>query len=132
MTEKQQCGSLVMVRPEHLNHQGYLFGGRLLLWLDEQAYMFAMSLMDPAKAFNLVTVGIDKVEFKHGVQEGAILEFKSKLSKIGRTSITIHTSVEHVGKASKEIFGAFVTFVALDMERKPTEIMPILKEKTKA
>jgi acyl-CoA hydrolase len=29
------------VRPEHLNYHGFLFGGQLLLWVDEFAWMAA-------------------------------------------------------------------------------------------
>ena len=28
-----------LVMPEHLNHYGYLFGGNLLQWVDEYAYI---------------------------------------------------------------------------------------------
>ena len=46
--------STLLVRPEHLNHHGFLFGGRLLEWLDEQAYIAAISRLNPEA--NLVTV----------------------------------------------------------------------------
>ena len=56
-----------IVRKEHLNHYGYLFGGMLLCWVDEFAWIFA-SLDFPGCP--LVTVGMDQVVFKERVVNG--------------------------------------------------------------
>ena len=61
-----------IVRKEHLNHHGYLFGGTLLSWVDEFAWIFA-SLDFPG--CSLVTVGMDQVSFKERVASGSILRF---------------------------------------------------------
>ena len=61
-----------IVRKEHLNHYGYLFGGMLLCWVDEFAWIFA-SLDFPGCP--LVTVGMDQVVFKERVVNGSILRF---------------------------------------------------------
>src|SRR5438094_1676897 len=105
--------STLLVRPEHLNHHGYLFGGRLLEWLDEQAYIAAISRMKPAA--NLVTVAIDRVEFRYSVRQGSLLRFRSLLVHAGRTSVTVFTQV-YLRRAPREqeIFRAYVTFVCLD------------------
>ena len=87
--------STLLVRPEHLNHHGYLFGGRLLEWLDEQAYIAAMSLLRPAA--NLVTVAIDRVVFRHSAKQGSMLRFRSLPVHTGRTSLTVYTQVLHLG-----------------------------------
>ena len=62
-----------IVRKEHLNHYGYLFGGKLLSWVDEFAWIFA-SLDFPG--CSLVTVGMDQVSFKERVENGSILRFQ--------------------------------------------------------
>lgn len=115
--------STLLVRPEHLNHHGSLFGGRLLEWLDEQAYIAAIAHLDSRA--NLVTVGIDNVEFHHQVREGAVLRFRSTVVHVGRTSITVHTTVQVLPRGAK-IFEAYVTFVALDAEGDPQQIAPLL------
>lgn len=115
--------STLLVRPEHLNHHGSLFGGRLLEWLDEQAYIAAIAQLDSRA--NLVTVGIDNVEFHHQVREGAVLRFRSTVVHVGRTSITVHTAVQALPRGAK-IFEAYVTFVALDAEGDPQPIAPLL------
>lgn len=117
--------SMLLVRPEHLNHHGFLFGGRLLEWLDEQAYIAAMARMQAES--NLVTVGIDRVEFHHQVREGAVLRFRSRMVHIGRTSLTMHTEVAHVPEGCV-IFDAYVTFVALDPEGRPHSAVDLMLE----
>ena len=115
--------STLLVRPEHLNHHGFLFGGRLLEWLDEQAYLAAIARMDPRA--NLVTVGIDHVAFRYQVREGAVLRFRSRVVHLGRTSITIQTRVLRMPE-EREIFSAYVTFVALNRKGQPTPVAPLL------
>ena len=115
--------SMLLVRPEHLNHHGNLFGGRLLEWLDEQSYIAAIARMDPAA--NLVTVGIDNVEFRHQVRLGAVLRFRSRPVHVGRTSITISTAVA-VMPEEQTIFQASVTFVALGGDGRPMPVAPLL------
>lgn len=117
--------SMLLVRPEHLNHHGFLFGGRLLEWLDEQAYIAAISRLKPEA--NLVTVGIDRVEFKYAVVQGSVLRFHSTVVHTGRSSLTVFTQVFR-GRATdeEEIFRAYVTFVCLDAEAHPRPIAPLL------
>ena len=115
--------SMLLVRPEHLNHRGYLFGGRLLEWLDEQAYIAVISRMRPG--VSLVTVAIDRVEFRHQVREGAVLRIRSQVVHTGRTSVTVYTSVERARDPGK-IFRGYVTFVALDADGKPCPVEPSL------
>lgn len=115
--------STLLVRPEHLNHHGFLFGGRLLEWLDEQAYMAVISRMD-ARA-NLVTVGIDRVVFRYQVRNGTVLRFRSQLVHVGRTSLTVHTRVLRLPD-ELEIFSAYVAFVALGARGKPVAVAPLL------
>jgi acyl-CoA hydrolase len=117
--------STLLVRPEHLNHHGYLFGGRLLEWLDEQAYIAAISCLKPEA--NLVTVAIDRVEFKFSVVQGSLLRFRSLLVHVGRTSATVFTRVYRGAQTSEEeIFRAYVSFVNLDKNAAPSPIAPLL------
>ena len=54
-----------LVIPEHLNHYGYLFGGYLLHWVDEYAYITA-NLDFPGHRF--VTIGLDKIVFRKNIR----------------------------------------------------------------
>jgi acyl-CoA hydrolase len=112
-----------LVLTGHLNHYGYLFGGILLKWVDEAAYICAR-LEHPRKSF--VTVGMDKVSYKKRVELGSILLFEVDKAKSGRTSITYRIAVSLASPSSSdssEIFSTMVTFVCIDKEgnKRPIE-----------
>ncbi|SEQ46724.1 Acyl-CoA hydrolase [Ectothiorhodospira magna] len=105
-----------LVRPEHLNHYGYLFGGFLLKWVDEIAWI-AASRDHPGCRF--VTVAMNGVEFHRGVHQGAVLRFNSREHKRGNTSVQYAVSVfcDDLESGTEEpIFSTCITFVRLDNE----------------
>lgn len=104
------------VRPEHLNHHGSLFGGQLLLWVDEFAWMSAAK---DFPGYSFVTRAMDKIEFKHPVSIGSILRFNSEVQVKGRSSVTYLVKVfEDKGTNGQEIlaFSTSVTFVSVDKD----------------
>jgi acyl-CoA hydrolase len=103
-----------LVLPEHLNHFGYLFGGNLLRWVDEIAWI-AATLDFPGCRF--VTIAMDRVEFRRSVREGSILRFEVERLRKGETSVQYVVRVfnEAIGDENKkEIFSTKVTYVNLD------------------
>ena len=110
-----------LVLPEDLNQFGFLFGGRLLSWVDEASWI-AASLEYPT--FQFVTVGMESVSFKHSVREGTILEIDSKRVKEGMTSATYEVQVKQGRDSSGLVlFSTKVTFVNVDEagEKQPLE-----------
>ncbi len=110
--------SHVLVRPEHLNHHGNLFGGQLLLWVDEYAWI-AASLDFPTTTF--VTVGMGESSFKVGINLGAIIRFSVKLLKKGNSSVTYKVDVyaRHPDTRGEVLsFTNTVVFVAIDKDGK--------------
>lgn len=106
--------NLALVRPEHLNHHGNLFGGALLRWVDEFAWITA-SLDFPH--CRLVTIGMDRVEFRRQVPNGSILRFSVLPDRLGNTSITYHVNVMADlpgAEAESHIFSTNITFVRID------------------
>lgn len=108
-----------LVLPEHLNHYGYLFGGYLLQWVDEYAWI-AATLEYPGCGF--VTVAMDRVEFKQSVRQGTILRFVVLRSKQGVTSVQYEVNV-YRGECDAEhnkdsIFLTHVTLVRIDEQGK--------------
>jgi len=101
-----------LVLPEDLNQYGFLFGGRLLGWVDEASWI-AASLDFPQCQF--VTVGMDRVEFHHSVREGIIIAIESERVTMGNSSVSYAVTVRrgraHEGDA---IFKTTVTFVNVD------------------
>ena len=105
-----------LVLPEHLNHYGYLFGGYLLKWVDEYAWI-AATLDFPGH--NFVTIGLDKVEFKKSVRQGSILRFLVERIKKGNSSVKYKITVfcDRGGEVKQDlIFSTNVTFVSVDKQ----------------
>lgn len=109
-----------LVLPGDLNHYGSLFGGRLLSWVDEAAWI-AASAEFPHCQF--VTIGMDRVEFRHGVADGTILRIACTRTSKGRTSVTYEVIVAVVRIAPENaIFRTNVTFVSVDDQGAKTAI----------
>jgi acyl-CoA hydrolase len=102
-----------LVLPEHLNQYGYLFGGNLLRWVDETAWI-AASLDYPGCSF--VTIAMDKVEFRKSVREGAILRIDAQKSRVGNTSVqyAVHVFSGDAGTTERAIFSTRITFVCIN------------------
>jgi len=103
-----------LVLPEHLNQYGFLFGGNLLKWVDEYAWI-AASLDFPG--CNFVTIGMDRVEFRKSVRDGTILKFIAENNGTGNTSVRYRVRVFHGNSVAAEkelIFATHVTFVRVD------------------
>ena len=111
-----------LVLPEHLNQYGFLFGGDLLKWVDEYAWI-AASLDYPG--CNFVTIGMDHVEFKKSVRQGSILKFIVKKTKAGSTSVRYRVHAFHGNSPQAEkplIFTTQVTFVRIDEQGRKTPL----------
>ncbi|MCX7848096.1 MAG: acyl-CoA thioesterase [bacterium] len=106
--------TFTLVRPEHLNHYGYLFGGNLLKWVDECAWMAASREFPGCP---LVTVAMNDVVFKEKVRNGSILRFSITWLRQGTTSVTYAVQVfAHAPgvRHEKLVFSTEVTFVHVD------------------
>ena len=103
-----------LVRPEHLNHFGHLFGGQMLKWVDEYA---ALAAMRDYPACWLVTKAMDQVVFSKGVDCGAMLRFQIRKERVGTTSVTYRVEVfgtEMNALDEHQVFRTSITFVRLD------------------
>lgn len=99
-----------LVLPEHINNQGALFGGYLLKWLDEFAYITA-SLEFPDNRF--VTISLNNVVFKKPINCGDILCFSCKLERLGSTSVRYRVQVFNDREIEDRtvLFETIITFV---------------------
>ena len=100
-----------LVLPEHINDQNSLFGGYLLKWLDEFAYITA-NIDFPGHHF--VTVAMENVEFKHQINCGQILKFSVNRVRVGKTSVEYAVEVvgaRSLGDSDKILFATNITFV---------------------
>jgi len=114
--------NFTLVRPEHLNHHGYLFGGAMLKWVDENAWMAATK---DFPGCTLVTIGMEDIRFSHRVDNGAILCFQIEQQHQGRSSVTYCVKVfaDEPGATKEiEVFKTRVTFVRVDEKGKPCSL----------
>jgi acyl-CoA hydrolase len=106
--------TFAIVRPEHLNHHGYLFGGAMLRWVDEFAWITASREFPGC---TLVTMAMNDIVFRQRVVSGAILRFQILPHAQGRSSVTYRVEVfadEPDAREEKAVFDTRVTFVRLD------------------
>ena len=109
--------------PGHLNHYGFLFGGTLLKWVDEYAYI-AAAMEYPGS--NFVTIGMDKVEFRKSVRQGTILIFMVEPISRGKTSLqySVHVYRGDTSEYDNLIFSTTVAFVRIDEEGRKIPLPP--------
>ena len=101
-----------LVLPEHLNHYGFLFGGYMLIWVDEVSYIAAQ--LDYPEA-SLVTIAMGNIAFHHSVKKGTILRFEATRGHVGNTSVQYHVNVYSGPIHGEEpVFSTHITFVCVD------------------
>ena len=112
----------VMMMPRDTNAQGTIFGGVILSYLDQAGAIEARKL----GAINIVTVAMDKVEFKEPVFVGDVLSFFAEVIKVGKTSIHVRVNVEaqrwENPKLRVAVTSAQIVYVAIDDSRRPAPI----------
>lgn len=80
------------VKPEDLNPNGTLFGGRLLAWIDEEAALYAFVQLENQ---HIVTKFISEINFMSSAKQGDIIELGMEVVKFGRTSLTLKCEVRN-------------------------------------
>ena len=112
----------VIPMPGDSNANGDIFGG----WV--MAHVDLAGAVVPARyaGGRMATVAVNEFVFKHPVRVGDILSFFAKLTRIGRTSITVKVEVfaERFGSTGEytKVTEASLTYVAIDDDGKPREV----------
>lgn len=119
------------LHPEgHFTAYSMIFGGVLLSYIDQAGAIGARREVVRAggRPPVIVTVAMNRVEFKKPVLVGDVVRFRTRLLRIGRTSITMHVGVEaERGQEVLQVTEAEVVYVGIDPntpERKPTPLLP--------
>lgn len=117
----------VVMMPRDLNPANTIFGGVLLSYIDQAAAIGARHEISQMGGHCplLVTVAMDKIEFKKPVLVGDVVSFRTRLLRLGTTSITIHVNVEaERGGESIDVTQGDVVYVAV--EKQPTgKLQPV-------
>jgi uncharacterized protein (TIGR00369 family) len=116
-----------MMQPEHANNLGNVHGGWIMKLVDEAG---ALACMRHAQR-RVVTVAIDSMSFRHPIKTSDLVILNAEVSYTGSTSMEAEVQVI----AENPITGqrwqtntAYLVYVALDDEGKPTSIPPIAAE----
>lgn len=104
------------IKPEDLNPNGTLFGGRLLEWIDEEAALYAIIQLENPR---VVTKYMSEIDFRSSAEQGDIVEIGIDVKKFGRTSIVLRCEVRN--KMTHETIIAIedIVFVNLDEDGNP-------------
>lgn len=111
------------VFPPTTNHHNTLFGGTALAWMDEVSFIAATRFC----RLPLVTVSTDRIDFKHAIPAGSIVELIGRVIAVGNTSLKVEVEVfvegMYCGGRERAISGVF-SFVAIDDDKKPVPVLP--------
>lgn len=120
MTVRTSHTAYMWVRAEHLNARGFLSGGRLLTWVDDEAAIFAHLLAGVGAT--LLTRRIGEVEFLAPAREGEQLSYTLTMSRMGTTSILMDATVDRLSDAERIAHVRGILFVNIDGEGRPLAI----------
>ncbi len=109
-----------IIRSQHINPQGRLFGGYLMQWIDEMAGI--VSRRHSGKM--VTTASIDNLNFKAGAYQDDMVVLIGRLTYVGRTSmeIRVDTYVEDYKGNRRSINRAYIVMVAVDENGNPVEV----------
>jgi acyl-CoA thioesterase YciA len=121
----------VIMMPRDTNPHGTIFGGVILSFIDQAGAIGARH--EVVKAGGglpmLVTVAINRVEFKEPVLVGDVVRFTTRLIRMGRTSITVHVNVEaERGLERLPVTEAELVYVGIDAASPDRRPVPLLAQ----
>ena len=113
-----------IVRPNHLNGAGRLFGGILMQWIDEVAGIVAKR----HSMSNVTTASVDNLTFLKGAYQNDMIVIRGKLTWVGNSSmeVCVDTYVETLQGDRTRINNAHFMMVALDENDKPMRVPGLL------
>jgi acyl-CoA hydrolase len=116
-----------LLMPQQANPHGTAFGGAIVAWIDMVAAMVAQRHCGK----EVVTAGIDSLIFKEPIRIGDHVILKASINYVGTSSMEIGVQVSREDPyTGQQVIAttAHLTFVALDDNKKPTDVPPILPE----
>ena len=116
-----------LVLPNDTNVFGNLMGGRLMYWMDIAAAMASSKHCNAPS----MTASVDNISFKNPIKLGNVVHIEAYVSRAFNTSMEIYIRVwgeDNLHQYKYESNEAYFTFVALDSNRKPRTVPPVLAE----
>ena len=116
-----------LMQPEHANLRGDVHGGWIMKLVDEAGALAAMR----HSQCRVVTVAIDQMTFHEPIRIGDLVMLNAELTYVGRTSMEARVEViaeDPVSGTRSRTNTAYAVYVALDDERKPRPVPPLVAE----
>lgn len=115
-----------VIRSQHINGFGRLFGGVLMQWIDEIAGIVCRRHSE----MQVTTAAIDNLNFKSGAYQNDMIVLKAKLTYVGKTSmeVRVDTYIEAMDGTRRSINRAYVVLVAIDNNEQPILVPGLLLE----
>lgn len=124
--EDSRVETMHVVRPNHLNAAGRLFGGILMQWMDEVAGFVARR----HTCGNVITASVDNLRFMKGAYQDDLIVIIGKVIYVGNTSmeVRVDTYKESPDGMRSPINRAYFTMVSLDENDNPKPVPRLLIE----
>ena len=116
-----------LMMPEHSNNMGHVFGGVILSMMDKTA---AIAAFRHSRA-GVVTVSIDRVDFREPIHLGDLVVMKASINYVGKSSMEVGVRVEAEDLLTgirRHTNSCYLTFVAVDRNGRPIEVPEIQPE----
>ncbi len=120
-----QLSMTVLMTPDMANFSGNVHGGAVLKLLDQVAYACASRYAGRY----VVTVSVDQVMFLQPIHVGELVTFLASINHAGTSSMEVGIKVvaENIrDHAVRHVNSCFFTMVAVDDNRKPAPVPPLL------
>jgi acyl-CoA hydrolase len=105
------------VKPEDLNPNQTLFGGRLLQWIDEEAVIYAIIMLQNSR---VVTKYISEINFISAPKIGDIIEIGIMAVEFGASTLTVRCEVRNNITQKPILTIDRMVFANLNEQGKPT------------
>jgi acyl-CoA hydrolase len=116
-----------IMMPQHANVLGNVFGGVILALMDQTAGVVAFRHCRSA----VVTMSMDRVDFKEPIHIGDLVIVKASVNYVGRTSMEIGVRVDAedlLTGAHRHTNSGYLTFVAVGSDGRPIEAPGLIPE----
>lgn len=116
---------LEVVLPNDASPLGNILGGKVMHLIDIAGAVAAHRHSHR----HVVTVSVDSLDFAHPIRVGQVILLRAHVTRAFHTSMEVEVKVyleDFITGERRQTSSAFVTYVALDQEGKPTAVPPLI------
>lgn len=114
-----------VVLPNDANPLGNILGGKVMHLIDIAGAIAAHR----HSRSHVVTVSVDYLDFVHPIRVGQLIILRACVTGVFQTSMEVEVKVfleDYITGGRRQTSSAFVTYVALDQQRQPKKVPPLL------